>query len=88
MDSGATYQFGFNVSNSEEGSEGRWANRRHCERSEAIHASSSASVDCFAALAMMVLRHGRPFPRRVSPGFCRNDTLEDRKRAQGRPGIG
>jgi hypothetical protein len=26
--------------------------RRHCERSEAIHISTSGAMDCFAALAM------------------------------------
>jgi hypothetical protein len=27
--------------------------RRHCERSEAIHASAGGEMDCFASLAMM-----------------------------------
>src|SRR5213594_3630362 len=34
---------------------GRWRNpRRHCERSEAIHASALGKMDCFAPLAMTV----------------------------------
>ena len=30
----------------------RMSHSRHCERSEAIHASASCAIDCFAALAM------------------------------------
>jgi hypothetical protein len=31
-----------------------WLSPRHCERSEAIHASRKREMDCFASLAMTV----------------------------------
>jgi hypothetical protein len=40
--------------------EGEDMSSRHCERSEAIHASTCGAMDCFAALAMTGESTGSP----------------------------
>src|SRR5689334_10602246 len=58
--------------------------RRHCERSEAIHASARGKMDCFvAALLAMTNEHTYAFPRHRLPESCKFTTLA--KRAQGMP---